>query len=67
VLSPIWTRNCEGTITPMEIGSHPKGAPEATEAALAAATSAYANGSGQWPTITVADRIACMEEFTRHQ
>jgi len=43
----------------------PKGSPEATEAALAAALAAYANGRGQWPTMTGAARIACMEEFTR--
>jgi aldehyde dehydrogenase (NAD+) len=65
VLSPIWTRDRDGVLTPTEIGSHPKGSPEATEAALAAAVAAYANGGGRWPTMTVADRIACMEDFTR--
>ena len=65
VLSPIWTRDRDGTLTPTEIGSHPKGSSETTAAALDAAVRAYANGSGQWPTMTVADRIACMEEFTR--
>lgn len=65
VLSPIWTRDHDGALAPTEIGSYPKGSPEATEAALAAAVDAYANGSGRWPTMTVADRIACMEEFTR--
>lgn len=65
VLSPIWTRDRDGVLAPTEIGSHPKGSPEATEAALTAAVDAYANGSGQWPTMTVADRIGCMEEFTR--
>jgi glyceraldehyde-3-phosphate dehydrogenase (NADP+) len=65
VHSPIWTRNGDGTLQPMEVGSHPKGSAEATEAALAAAVNAYANGSGDWPTMTVADRIGCMEEFVR--
>ena len=64
VVSPIWTRTVGG-LEPTEIGSYPKGSPEAAEAALAAAVGAYANGSGQWPTMTVADRIACMEVFTR--
>lgn len=65
VLSPIWTRNDQGLLEPTEIGSYPKGSSEATEAALAAAVKAYANGSGEWPTMTVAERITCMEEFTR--
>ena len=65
VVSPIWTRNGRGGLEPTEIGSYPKGSPEATETALAAAVEAYANGSGRWPTTTVADRIACMEDFTR--
>ncbi|WP_312017052.1 NADP-dependent glyceraldehyde-3-phosphate dehydrogenase [Bradyrhizobium jicamae] len=65
VLSPIWTRNHEGLLGPTEIGSYPKGSSEATEAALTAAVRAYANGSGEWPTMTVAERIACMERFTR--
>jgi aldehyde dehydrogenase (NAD+) len=65
VVSPIWTRNGRGDLEPTEIGSYPKGSPEATETALAAAVEAYANGSGRWPTTTVADRIACMEDFTR--
>ncbi|WP_076859322.1 NADP-dependent glyceraldehyde-3-phosphate dehydrogenase, partial [Bradyrhizobium mercantei] len=65
VLSPIWTRNCEGLLEPTELGSYPKGSSEATEAALAAAVRAYANGGGEWPTMTVAERIACVERFTR--
>jgi glyceraldehyde-3-phosphate dehydrogenase (NADP+) len=65
VVSPIWRRNDDGGLEPTEIGSYPKGSPEATEAALAAAAKAYASGSGQWPTMKVADRIDCMEEFTR--
>jgi glyceraldehyde-3-phosphate dehydrogenase (NADP+) len=65
VLSPIWTRGSDGALVPTEIGSHPKGSPEVTEAALTAAVNAYANGSGRWPTMTVADRIACTVEFTR--
>ena len=63
VLSPVWTRNDDGELETMEIGSHPKGSPAATEAALAAAVAAYANGRGAWPTMTVADRIACMQDF----
>ena len=35
---------------------------EALEA-LGAASDAYNNGQGQWPTMKVRDRIACMEKF----
>lgn len=52
-------------LEPTELGSYPQGSPSATEAALAAAVKAYANGTGEWPTMTVADRIACMEDFAR--
>jgi len=65
VLSPVWTRNDDGELEAIEIGSHPQGSPAATEAALAAAVRAYADGSGTWPTMTVAGRIACMENFTQ--
>jgi acyl-CoA reductase-like NAD-dependent aldehyde dehydrogenase len=34
-------------------------------AALDAAVAAYDNGRGEWPTMGVADRIACIENFTR--
>ena len=34
------------------------------EEALAAAVAAYDDGRGVWPTMTVADRIACMQAFT---
>ena len=33
--------------------------------ALDAATNAYGKGQGLWPTMKVADRIACMEKFVR--
>ena len=41
------------------------GIPEAEEA-LAAAVAAYDHGLGAWPTMTVGDRIDCMQDFTRH-
>src|SRR5690606_26650449 len=33
--------------------------------ALEAAVKAYDNGRGEWPTMSVADRIACVERFTQ--
>ena len=36
-----------------------------SDAVLEAAVAAYDNGRGQWPTMTVAERIACMQDFMR--
>ncbi|MDX6182434.1 NADP-dependent glyceraldehyde-3-phosphate dehydrogenase [Flavobacterium sp. Fl-77] len=48
---------------PTLLGSIPSmGIIEANEA-VAAATEAYNNGQGLWPTMKVADRIKCMENF----
>lgn len=50
---------------PIEVGSYPVlGEPEAVEA-LEAAVKAFDNGRGQWPTMSIAERIACMDVFTR--
>jgi aldehyde dehydrogenase (NAD+) len=65
VVSPIWARTHEGVLEPIEIGLYPKGSAAATGAALASAVAAYDNGRGVWPTMSVAERIACVEEFTR--
>ncbi|SNZ00098.1 NADP-dependent glyceraldehyde-3-phosphate dehydrogenase [Flagellimonas pacifica] len=47
------------------LGSIPDmGEPEAMEA-LDAATHAYAQGQGVWPTMKVKDRIECMESFVK--
>ncbi|MDH8650067.1 aldehyde dehydrogenase family protein, partial [Klebsiella pneumoniae] len=40
------------------------GIPEA-KVALDAAVAAYDSGRGEWPTMTVAQRIGCMQDFTR--
>jgi len=65
VVSPIHLRDAEGKLSPVELGSVPVGGiPEALEA-LEAAVKAYDSGRGAWPTMRVAERIACMQEFTR--
>lgn len=46
------------------IGSYPLGTEKEAMEALDAATAAYDNGRGEWPTLSVADRIACVEQFT---
>jgi len=48
----------------VELGSYPVGGEQEAEEALAAAVAAYDEGRGVWPTMTVAGRIACMEDFT---
>jgi aldehyde dehydrogenase (NAD+) len=48
----------------IELGSYPVGGELEAEEALAAAVAAYDQGRGVWPTMTVADRIACMQAFT---
>jgi len=64
VRSPVCVRAADGSLTPVELGSVPvTGAAEA-DAALAAACGAWDNGRGRWPTMPVAERIACVERFT---
>lgn len=64
VFSPMRVRGADGTLAPVELGSFPVTGTEEADAAIAAAWKAYDNGRGQWPTMSVADRIACVENFT---
>ncbi|HOX38330.1 MAG TPA: NADP-dependent glyceraldehyde-3-phosphate dehydrogenase [Candidatus Brocadiia bacterium] len=62
VLSPICFRQ-GNELKQASIGSYPlMGEAEAMDA-LAAAAKAFDKGRGDWPTMTVADRIACVEKF----
>jgi len=64
VYSPVAVRGADGNLSPVELGSFPvTGTAEADEA-IAAASAAYDNGRGRWPTMPVAERIACVENFT---
>jgi acyl-CoA reductase-like NAD-dependent aldehyde dehydrogenase len=45
------------------IGTYPICTETEAEAALNAAIEAYDNGRGEWPTMSIADRIKCMERF----
>jgi glyceraldehyde-3-phosphate dehydrogenase (NADP+) len=65
VLSPVCTRGANGEITQVEIGSYPVMGEEQSDAALGAAVAAYDNGRGAWPTMSVAERIGCMQDFVR--
>src|SRR4051812_20001068 len=63
VLSPICIQTAEG-LKRKVIGSYPLCGPEEAMTALDAAVSAYNDGRGEWPTMPVAERIACMDKFT---
>ena len=63
VLSAICMRGDDGVLKQLEIGSLPDGTIEDADDVLAAAVKAYDNGGGEWPTMTVADRLACMQRF----
>lgn len=63
VLSPICIQTPEG-LKRKVIGSYPLAGQEEAVAAMDAALLAYNDGRGEWPTMPVAERIACMEKFT---
>jgi glyceraldehyde-3-phosphate dehydrogenase (NADP+) len=64
VRSPVCVRHQDDSLEQVELGSYPTGGELEAEEALAAAVAAYDEGRGVWPTMTVADRIACMQNFT---
>ncbi|WP_294821948.1 NADP-dependent glyceraldehyde-3-phosphate dehydrogenase [uncultured Flavobacterium sp.] len=45
------------------VGSYPDTSPAEAMAALDAALTAYDNGMGEWPSMGVEKRIACMQDF----
>ncbi|WP_207424504.1 NADP-dependent glyceraldehyde-3-phosphate dehydrogenase [Desertivirga brevis] len=63
VYSPVCVRTPEGLKRKL-IGSYPVCTEKEAMEALAAAEAAYDNGRGQWPTMSVQDRIKCVEDFT---
>src|SRR4051794_24816730 len=65
IRSAICVRRSDGSLQQLELGSYPMGGEAEAEEALAAAVAAYDDGGGEWPTMTVAERIACMQDFTR--
>jgi len=65
VLSAICARGEDGSLEQIELGSYPVGGTADAEEALAAAVTAYDDGRGEWPTMTVAQRISCTQNFTR--
>lgn len=64
VESPIFIKD-KGTYVRQYLGSYPLiGKHEAIEA-LGAAEKAYNNGRGEWPTMSIENRIACVEAFVK--
>ena len=65
---PVYSPVCVKTANGLErklIGTYPICTEKEAKEALDAAVAAYDNGRGEWPTMSVADRIGCVEQFTR--
>lgn len=65
VRSAICVRKADSSLEQVELGSYPVGGIPEAKIALDAAVAAYDSGRGEWPTMTVAQRIACMQDFTK--
>lgn len=65
VSSPVCTRHSDGSIRQVEIGSYPVMGEAESDAALTSAVEAYDYGRGEWPTMTVTQRIGCMRNFIK--
>src|SRR6476661_8195778 len=63
VYSPVCIRTEKGLERKL-IGSYPVCTEAEALEALNAAVAAYDNGRGEWPTMSVAERIKCIENFT---
>ncbi|MCY7351345.1 MAG: NADP-dependent glyceraldehyde-3-phosphate dehydrogenase [Cytophagaceae bacterium] len=64
VLSPVLVKTDAG-LARKRIGSYPITGPDEAMEVLDAAVKAYGDGRGEWPTMSVTDRIAAVEQFTR--
>ena len=63
VYSPIYV-NENGELKQKLLGSVPVAGKEEAWKAMEAAIKAYDNGRGEWPTMSISERIQCMENFT---
>ena len=69
VHSPVCVQGADGTLTHVELGSVPVTGTVEADAALAAAVTTPmcvpgATSRGAWPNLSVAERIACVGDFT---
>lgn len=63
IRSPVSVRTPDGGLEQVVVGASPRlNGKEALEA-LDAAVRAFDHGGGEWPTMPIADRIGCMENF----
>ncbi len=62
VYSPVCIPGPDG-LKPKYIGSYPVCTEKEATEAMEAAIGAYNNGRGEWPTMSVDDRIKCLERF----
>lgn len=62
VYSPVYVQTPNG-LERLLIGSYPLAGQAEADAALEAAVNAFDNGRGEWPTMPIGERIACMEKF----
>ena len=65
VISPVMWRNGT-TLSPIVLGHYPSLGEKESQEALAAAARAFDSGRGRWPTMSVGERIDCMEHFMLH-
>ncbi len=63
VPSPVMMRQPDGSLQRPVIGSYPVTTDTEALEALDAAVTAYDNGRGEWPKMSVADRIWCTQNF----
>ncbi|WP_018621808.1 NADP-dependent glyceraldehyde-3-phosphate dehydrogenase [Spirosoma luteum] len=63
VYSPVCLPDANGTLQRQLVGSFPVTGPDQAVEALNAAVAAYDNGRGEWPQMSTANRIGCMETF----
>lgn len=63
-VSPVCLKTTEG-LQPFQLGSFPSMGTAEAMAAVDAAVRAWDSGTGRWPTMPVAERIRCVENFTQ--
>lgn len=63
VYSPVCIPQADGTLKRKLIGTYPVCTEKEAEEALEAAIKAYDSGRGEWPTMSIEQRIKCMEKF----
>lgn len=63
VISPVRMRQPDGTLSPFVVGSYPITTEVEAMQSLDAAVAAYDHGRGEWPSMSLEERIACMHTF----